>query len=280
MSLIKECFISRWDTGVLLEADFSQLEIVGVALLSEDEVLKSDLRSGEDLHKKRAAELFGVAEGDVTAAQRRVAKALSFQLQYGAGAASMASINHISKATAQKFIDLYYGRYTRLKQWQDSIQQEVKDSRVPTGLHTPRGFPKGKGTHHSPTGRIYTFLEHDSDYRDEPGFSSTEMKNYPVQGYATGDIMAAFRHQVWRSWLSQSPSFRAHVLPINTIHDSIMFDCAVWLVAYEVRIWLNTLVEQLPGLLTTLWPSVTIDLPFQIECKAGPTWAKMAPLKD
>ncbi len=81
MSVIKQCFRSRYPiSGVLLEVDFSQLEIVGVAILSGDKALKSDIISGRDMHTVRAAELFGKPEKDVTKAERKIAKALSFQL--------------------------------------------------------------------------------------------------------------------------------------------------------------------------------------------------------
>ena len=79
MSRIKSCFRSRFPSGVLLEVDFSQLEVVGVALLSNDPVLKDDIRSGRDMHRRRAAQLFGISEVAVTKDQRQIAKVLSFQ---------------------------------------------------------------------------------------------------------------------------------------------------------------------------------------------------------
>jgi DNA polymerase I-like protein with 3'-5' exonuclease and polymerase domains len=262
---------------MLFEADFSQLEIVGVALLSGDEVLKNDIRSGADLHRMRAAELFHIPELMVTASQRKLAKALSFQLQYGAGPKSMAATNKIPLATAKRFVELYYARYKRLKFWQDEVMLDVKLSRSPTGTHTPKGYPRGRGTHHSATGRIYTFLEQDSDYAPGPNFSPTEVKNYPVQGYATGDIMAVFRHMVWRE-LMRNGHLLDYWAPINTIHDSIMFDLRTEHEAQTLVYWLEMIVKDLPTLLQSLWPGVKIDLPFKIECKAGPTWAKMAPI--
>lgn len=279
MSNIKHAFVSRFEGGMLFQADFSQLEIVGVALLSGDEVLKNDLRSGRDLHRMRAAELFGIPESAVNPGQRKLAKQLSFQLQYGAGAKSMAATNGIALKLAKDFIALYYGRYKRLKEWQDSIADEVRSSRQPTSTHTARGFPRGKGTHTSYTGRIYTFLEQDSDFAPEPNFSPTEMKNYPVQGYATGDIMAVFRHMVFRR-LMMSESIRKYCLPINTIHDSIMFDVNGKFWCDELRKWLEQIVSEMPAYLERLWPEVKIDLPFTIECEAGTTWGELSPLKE
>ena len=91
---IKDCFISRWGSdGYLMEVDFSQLEVVALAILSGDPVLKDDLLSGRDMHRMRAAELFGIPEASVTDGQRQLCKQLSFQLQYGAGYKSMAEKN-------------------------------------------------------------------------------------------------------------------------------------------------------------------------------------------
>lgn len=80
MSDIKDMFISRWNEGVILNCDFSQLEVIVLAILSNDSQLKDDIQSGKDMHVVRAAELFGIAEKDVTKKQRKIAKAFAFQL--------------------------------------------------------------------------------------------------------------------------------------------------------------------------------------------------------
>ena len=77
---IKACFKSRWEDGYIMEVDFSQLEIVGLAILSGDDVLRDDILSGRDMHRWRAAELWSIPESAVTPKQRTTAKALSFQL--------------------------------------------------------------------------------------------------------------------------------------------------------------------------------------------------------
>lgn len=77
---IKSCFKSRWRDGYIMEVDFSQLEVIGLAILSGDEILADDIMMGRDMHTVRAAELWGIPESKVTSKQRQTAKYLSFQL--------------------------------------------------------------------------------------------------------------------------------------------------------------------------------------------------------
>ncbi len=275
MSQIKECFPSRWEGGVILEADFSQLEVVGAALLSRDPVLTDDILSGVDMHRQKASELFKKPEAEVTDKERTTTKRLSFQLQYGAGAPSMSKKLDIKKAIAEDFIRIYYERYSRLAEWQAEIMEGVKRSRRPTEARLPSGLPQGRGEYESATGRLYVFLEKDKPegWRGadlEPDFNPPEVKNYPVQGFATGDIMAVYRGRVLREWLKQD--WRHEALPINTVHDSVMFDCRNKEVAAKMKTLLESVAARLPAILEELW-GLASPLSFKIEVKAGPTWA-------
>lgn len=274
---IKSCFPSRWgEAGLLLEADFSQLEIVALAVLSGDEVLKDDLLSGRDMHRVRAAELFSIPESAVTDKQRTTAKGLSFILQYGGGAKGMAEKMGISVSLAEDFIKLYYDRYKQVKRWQEDVASSVERSRKPSGKHTPAGYPQGVGEYVSITGRVYKFFEYDAPvwakWNKEPRFSPTEMKNYPVQGFATADIMALYRGRVYRRLLNEGKT--GDIKLINTVHDSIMFDIR----GEELVQYLKNLLEdeaaQLPHWLNKLW-GVETTMKFPIECKVGSRWSTM-----
>lgn len=282
--MVKHFFKSRFSGGMLLEVDFSQLEIVGVAILSGDEALKSDIISGRDMHTVRAAELFGKSEKEVTKAERKIAKALSFQLQYGAGASSMAAKNKVPKELAENFISLYYGRYSRLKEWQDENIAAVNASRRPSAHRTALGHPAGVGTLDSPTGRIYSFVEYDApefmreDKKWRKGvdtsFSPTQIKNYPSQGFATGDVMALYRKLLLDKFRDYSPTS----IPVMTIHDSVMFDCIDFEAVRMAFRCCKDVAEALPKEIESRW-RIRCDLPFKVEGKAGPTWADMVELK-
>lgn len=274
---IKSCFTSRWEDGYLMEVDFSQLEVVALAILSGDPVLKDDLLSGRDMHRWRASELFMKPEHLVTDKERTLTKRLSFQLQYGAGAKSMAEKNGIAVKTAKKFIENYYNRYKVVKQWQEEIATTIKASRKPSGERTVLGYPKGVGELESATGRLYRFYEYDDTFGNlgDTSFSPTEMKNYPVQGFATADIMALYRGRVYRLLLNMS--LTEDVKLINTVHDSVMLDVAsVGMVPYVYGL-LEKEAERLPELLKTLW-EIECDLPFKIECKYGKKWSELKKL--
>lgn len=276
-SRIKGCFESRWDDGYLMEVDFSQLEVVALAILSGDEVLKNDILSGLDMHRVRASELFGIMEYDVTDEQRRLAKQLSFQLQYGAGYKSMAEKNGCSEEVAARFIDNYYTRYPQVKRWQEQVAAEVKASRRPGSGYTTKGFPRGEGVLMSPTGRIYKFYEYDSSYGKygTTSFSPTEMKNYPVQGFATGDIMALYRAKLYRELLARG--LHERLLMINTVHDSVMLDVPSMedvKLAYEIC---REVADNLPELIEELW-GIEVDVPLKVEAKYGPRWSDMEKL--
>lgn len=275
MSEIKQAFPSRFPGGVLLESDFSQLEVIGLAMLTMDQQLIDDLMAGRDMHRFFAAELYGIKEDQVTPQQRKLVKRLTFALQYGSGAQGLANKNGITKDVAQTFIDNYYERYWRVKEWQEEVADAVQSSRVDTDRLTKAGYVQGKGTYVSPTGRRYTFMEQDApDWKRDksPSFSPTAMKNYAVQGTATADIMAVFRGQVLRDLLASGRV--ATCLPINTVHDSVMFDCATM---EDARFIKGVMEERAKGMVSSMqeiW-SIYCPVPFKIETKIGPRWSSM-----
>lgn len=276
MSDIKECFVSRFPEGVILESDFSQLEVVGLAALSRDGNLIEDLLSGKDMHTYFTAQRLGIEEKDVQAKDRKFTKKMTFQLQYGSGAANMARKLGLTKQQCQDFIDAYYARYHEVKQWQELVIAQVETSRQDTDRLTPKGLPQGKGTWESPTGRIYTFYEQDplEWMRDQstPTFSPTQMKNYPVQGSATADIMAVFRARLYRRLLS-SP-LRGRVLLINTVHDSIMADCMTREDALALAELNKEVAASLVDVMAETWGFIC-PVPFKIETKVGPRWSQL-----
>ena len=224
------------------------------------------------MHVVRAAELLGIAESAVTKQQRQLAKMLSFQLQYGSGARNMAEQNKIHINLAKKFIEQYYERYKDVKQWQDHVRDSVVASRRVEG-HTKGGYPRGVGTYRSPSGRAYSFYEYDpmGNWQKDPSFSPTEMKNYPCQGFSTGDVMALYRSQVMRQLL---PYMFKNILFINSVHDSVMFDCDSEESVAICKKVLYNMCKELPMLLTKRF-GIEVPLEFNIDVETGPSWAEL-----
>lgn len=274
MSEIRKFFESRFTNGRLVELDFSQLEIYVLAHLSEDEQLKKDLLSGEDLHGISAEMLFGPK---YTSKQRRIAKTLSFQLQYGAGAKSMAETNNIPVSTAKTFIENYYSRYPRVKEFQDAVMRMIQKSRKRSSYRTKSGYPAGIAKIVSETGRKYTFIETDTpEFIASTGkkvdFSPTQAKNYMVQGCATGDIMPLVLGKLMRACI-KNPD----VLMVCTVHDSVVFDCYNEHVAEWWAKKAKEIMELAPHYYKVAFGE-EFELPLHASVEVGKNWFEMEEL--
>jgi DNA polymerase I-like protein with 3'-5' exonuclease and polymerase domains len=283
---IKECFTSRFEGGYLIEADFSQLEVVGLAILTGDKQLMEDIREGRDMHCISASFLSGEKYEDIYtkykagdakyATLRKSAKQPSFQLQYGSGAKSMSDSCKLPLKTCQEFIDNYYTRYSGVKQWQEDIANTVENGRKPSGRHTKGGFPAGESTIVTATGRRYTFMEYDAPmFMHRKGtmtsFSPTEIKNYPVQGFATGDIVPHMLGVIYRELLGS----RIHkdCLMVNTIHDSVLFDCKAEVLAEACKM-IYTIMCNTSETIAEFF-NINIPLPLKCSIEVGYTWYEM-----
>ncbi len=293
MSEIRKCFTSRWgQQGCLIEADYSQLEIICLAFLCQDIQMYDDINCGRDMHTMRAALMYGIDESDVTPRQRRNAKQFSFQLQYGAGAKSMSESIGCPIKIAQKFIKDYYNRYPRVAEWQDMVAESFLNTRIPSSRITVSHKTAGKGWFTSITGRRYVMYEDDNPFykpgqragfrKLEPAtnFSPTKMKNYPVQGFATGDIVPMMLGELNNWMLSRSPDLTQCLL-INTVHDSLVidakFDIGRKKDARPLKLFCFALQKRLqtaPALLKEKF-GIDFDLPLKVDIKVGVDWGSM-----
>ena len=299
MSDIKKCFETRFEDGALVEMDYSQLEIIGLAVLSNDPVLKNDLREGRDIHCQNAADLYGANYLDVLQCykahdpewtkKRTLTKALSFALQYGAGAKSLAKDNGIPLKLAQKFITNYYDRYSTIKTWQEDNIEAVGASAIPSGRKTPKGYPTMKGFLEMRTGRVYEFEEYDApSFLVEKGihtsFSPTQIKNYPVQGFSTGDLVPFAIGEIAKYLYYNK--IEKDILIINTVHDSILFDCndvthaslAARRILFQHLRNLKDIMVSIRDDINSLWPGIDFALPLGVDSEYGKNWGDMKPL--
>ncbi len=123
--LIRSAFIPEKGC-VLIAADYSQVELRILAHLSEDEVLVSAFRAGEDIHDRTAREVFSAAELENRAECRRRAKVINFGIVYGLSAFGLAQTLGIKREDAQAFIDAYFKRYHGVREWLDKTIEEVR----------------------------------------------------------------------------------------------------------------------------------------------------------
>lgn len=216
---IKKIFVSRFKEGVLVEVDFAQLEIYGLACITRDKQLIKDLMSGVDIHSALYEDLYGRKP---TKEERKPFKSRTFQLIYGAGPKAIAKQAKCSIEEAKRFVTAFYSRYEGVKKWHTD-QLGMAET---YGTHETVGGEKELKrtfTYHAPTGRILKFQEYKNDFEwstKDYSFSPTELKNYPVQSLATGDIVPMMLGHLFEKY----KLIPDKVVMINTIHDSILFD--------------------------------------------------------
>jgi len=122
---IRQAFIPP-DGKILLAADYSQIELRIMAHLSGDEGLVKAFTEDMDVHRATAAEVFELDVADVTADQRRSAKAINFGLMYGMSAFGLGKQLGIGRGQAQEYVDMYFDRYPGVRQFMDDIREQAR----------------------------------------------------------------------------------------------------------------------------------------------------------
>lgn len=227
-SEIKRCYISRYgEDGAIVEMDFQQLEMVALAQLSKDRQLINDINDGIDIHTTLYRSLFHKIPSKE---ERKQFKRASFALIYGAGPKKIAQAAGISFSEAKRFIQEWGVRYPSTVHFWASTHNKARRERVMSDLKdAATGKPLGISKLKMSTGRILTFKESVAPWDGSVGISPNETKNYPIQSFATGDLVPLFLGKLVREVLS--PTFReltkGQCVLVNTVHDSVELDCRI-----------------------------------------------------
>jgi DNA polymerase I-like protein with 3'-5' exonuclease and polymerase domains len=292
MSDIKDCFISRFgDQGFIVEFDYSQLEVVGLAELSGDTQLRLDILNGRCQHCTSASFLYGVDYNIIKDAydrgdkewtkKRKIAKAPGFLLQYGGGAKLMAKNTGLPVEQCQAFIDNYYARYPKVKEFQDANIAAVEASRELVYKDPSDDSMTGKGTLVSETGRRYVFWERPApEWKVRQGgvansFPPTNIKNYPVQGFATGDIVPEMIGRILHMYaIGQLDGENCRM--VMTVHDSILFDIHDNVLEESINLIKHEMAD-VHRAVKLRW-GIGLSLPFEVGVEVGTTWGDKTPL--
>ncbi len=141
---IRQAFIAAPDC-VLISADYSQIELRVLAHLSEDKTLLAAFASDEDIHTRTASDVFGVFPQMVSPDMRRQAKVINFGILYGMSAFGLAKELGVSQKIAQAYIDGYFARYQKVRDYLDGILESARrDGFVCTLLNRRRYLPELK----------------------------------------------------------------------------------------------------------------------------------------
>src|SRR6185503_19739326 len=139
---------------LIVSADYSQIELRILAHLSDDPAFLDAFRTGQDIHLRTAAEVFGIPPESVTAEHRRVAKAINFGLVFGQSDFGLSQVLRIPRAQARQYIDSYFARYVGVRSYMERAIHDARDSgEVSTLLGRRRPLPE-KGRHLAAIARV------------------------------------------------------------------------------------------------------------------------------
>jgi len=124
--LIKKAFLCE-PNSVLLSADYSQIELRILSHISGDETMIDAFKKGDDIHKRVAADIYGVPFEEVSKTMRSTAKHVIFGIVYGISGYGLGENLHISPTEAKRFIEKYYTKYPKVKEYMDNIKKEAKE---------------------------------------------------------------------------------------------------------------------------------------------------------
>lgn len=200
---IRRAFIAP-DGCRLLAADYSQIELRIMAHLSEDPGLVRAFEQGADVHRATAAEVFGRRLDEVTANERRAAKAINFGLMYGMSAFGLARNLGIDRGQAQDYVALYFSRYPGVRDFMERMRQQAREQGYVQTLF-------GR--------RLYL---NDINARNQGLRAGAERAaiNAPMQGTAADIIKRAMVDVA--HWLQASAAPARMILQV---HDELVFEC-------------------------------------------------------
>ena len=233
---VKKVFVSRFDGGKVMEADFAQLEFRAAAYLSQDEVAIEEVSTGFDVHAYTAKVITDAGQPT----SRQDAKAHTFAPLYGATGYGR------TKAEAA-YYEHFNSKYKGVAAWHSRLAKEAIETQKIT----------------TPSGREFSFP---NVVRKASGRVShfTQIKNYPVQSFATADIVpVALLHIEYL--LKDMKS-----CIVNSVHDSIVIDIHPDEEAQVISVIQDT-NDRLLELITIRW-GVEFNVPLLLEAKIGPNW--------
>jgi DNA polymerase-1 len=224
----------------IVSADYSQIELRIMAHLSRDERLLDAFAQGEDIHRATAAEVFGVAPGEVTSEQRRYAKVINFGLIYGMSAFGLARQLGLERGAAQAYIDRYFARYPGVARYMETTRQLARE----------RGYVE------TVFGRRLWATDIRSGNRGRQQGAERAAINAPMQGTAA-DLIKLAMIAVQR-WLDGHGLGSRLILQV---HDELVLEVP------EVE--LDLVRAELPRLMGQV---AELSVPLVVEIGAGANW--------
>ena len=236
---IRSAFVPR-GKNLLMDADYSQIELRIMAHLSKDAGFAETFREGGDIHTRTASRVYGVTEKQVTPAMRASAKTINFGVIYGMGARGLSKQLDISLDEAKRFIDEYFEQYPGVQSY---IERAVSEARAKKCAETLLG-------------RRRLLPEIESDDNRARSFSERIAVNMPIQGTAA-DMIKLAMIEIDRDVLERGLRSRM----ILQVHDELVFDAVP-----AERERLEALVRE------RMESALALDVPVRVDIGFGENW--------
>ena len=238
-SEIRKMFIPA-EGCVLVDADYSQIELRLLAHMAGDEAMIAAFRSGGDFHAETAAKVFHVAPDQVTHEMRRQAKAVNFGIVYGISAFSLSQDIGVTVAEAKAYMEAYFATFPGVRTYMDAIVERAREQGyVETLFHRRRDLPELKSSNFNLR-----------------SFGERVALNMPIQGTAA-DIMKLAMVAVHRRLKAELPAARL----VLQVHDELIVECP------------ETEAERAAALLKEeMERVVTLSVPLTADAHWGRNW--------
>ena len=236
----RKYFIAKRQDRVLIDADYSQIELRVLAQVSGDENMIDAFMSGEDIHTDTSCRVFGVSPEEVTVEMRKRAKAVNFGILYGMGEFSLAEDLKISRAQAKEYIESYLSSYPAIDKYLRDVAKDArKDGYVTTMMGRRRYIPELAASN-----------------KNMQAFGERVARNSPIQG-SSADIIKIAMINVDKK-LRES-GFDAKL--ILQVHDELLIESAADCAAAVLEL-----------LKKEMESAVALSVPLKVEANIGDNW--------
>lgn len=237
---IRKVFIPSDENYVLLDADYSQIELRVLAHITGDGNMISAFSNNEDIHTTTASQVFGIPPGEVTSLMRSRAKAVNFGIVYGIGDFSLSKDIGVTKKEAKKYIDDYLLKYSKVKEYMSDTVEKGKELGFVTTLYNRRRY----------------LPELKSSNFNMRSFGERVAMNTPIQGSAA-DIIKISMVKVYNELKKRKLKSRL----ILQVHDELIVETE------------KSELEEVSKLLKDCMENaVSLKVPLTVDVKYGETW--------
>ncbi len=237
---IRKAFIPSRPDGYLVSADYSQIELRIMAILSKDRAMIEDFHSGKDIHNATASRVFHINENEVSKEQRRMAKVANFGIIYGISAFGLSQRLNIPPGESRELIKEYFKNYPGVHNYMERIKEQAeKDGYVETLYNRKRYLP-----------------DINSKNRVVKGLAERNAINAPIQGSAA-DIIKIAMINVHRRFATEN--LRSKM--ILQVHDELIFD----VIPEEREKVMRVVQEEMESVLR-------LEVTLNAECGYGKNW--------